>query len=180
MDKNLAMKEKSYNVFIAIFSVTVVILIAILYFLPDYEGMVNFDVTIFPLLNAIFNVFTFSFLLCSLYAIKNKNIKVHRNFILAAFVSTFFFLISYVTYHFLSEPTPFGGNSILKYVYYFILISHILLAILNVPLALLSVVRGYMGQVEKHRKIGKITMPIWLYVSFTGILVYVLISPYYG
>jgi putative membrane protein len=85
-----------------------------------------------------------------------------------------------VTYHYLTESTSYGGGGPLKYVYFFILITHILLAIVIVPLALITVTRGLNMQVEKHRKIARWTMPIWLYVSLTGVLVYLLISPYYA
>ena len=172
-------KDSNYTPLITIFSIVLVGLIATLFFLPGYKGTIGFNVKILPLLNAIFNLFTFLFLIISLIAIKRKNITVHRNFILFAFVTTALFLISYVTYHFLTVPTKFGGSEELKYFYYFILISHILLAIINVPLALISATRGFNMQIEQHRKIAKLTMPIWLYVSCTGVIVYLLISPYY-
>jgi putative membrane protein len=171
--------QRDYTTGIAIFSTLLIVIIAILFFLPEYEGEVTFDVTILPLLNAVFNCFTFTFLLCSLYSIKKKNIALHRNFIMAAFMTTALFLVCYVVYHFLTEPTKFGGADWLKYIYLFILLTHITLAIVNVPLALLSVTRGLNMQVEKHRKIARWTMPIWLYVSSTGVIVYLLISPYY-
>jgi putative membrane protein len=131
-------------------------------------------------LNAIFNSFTFVFLLAALYFIKQKNITLHKRFIFAAFTSTTFFLLSYVTYHYLTESTSYGGEGPLKYIYFFILITHILLAIVIVPLALITVTRGLNMQVEKHRKIARWTMPLWLYVSLTGVLVYLMIAPYYA
>lgn len=104
---------------------------------------------------------------------------MHRAFIGAAFVSTTLFLVSYVAYHYLTESTKYGGEGVLRSIYFFILITHILLAIVVVPLALISVVRGLQMNVEKHRKIARWTMPIWLYVSLTGVIVYLMISPYY-
>ncbi|WP_020615963.1 DUF420 domain-containing protein [Paenibacillus daejeonensis] len=172
-------KSRNYTLAIYIFSVVLIGAIAALFFLPQYDGDVGFDITILPLMNAIFNVFTFSFLMLSLFAIKKKNIKLHRNFVFAAFVTTFFFLICYVTYHFLTEPAVFGGSSVMRAIYLFVLISHILLAILNVPLALITVFKGLTMKVEQHRRIARWTMPIWLYVSGTGVIVYLLISPYY-
>ncbi|MDT9725040.1 DUF420 domain-containing protein [Xylanibacillus composti] len=172
-------RTKAMNMFVYALSAVLIIIIAILFFLPGYEGEVPFDVTILPLMNAIFNVFTFSFLVLSLVAIKKKNIKVHRRFIFAAFTTTAFFLLCYVTYHFLTEPAKFGGPGWLKGIYLFVLFTHIVLAVVNVPLALLSVVRGLNMQVEAHRRIARWTMPVWLYVSFTGVMVYLLISPYY-
>ncbi|WP_270169727.1 DUF420 domain-containing protein [Paenibacillus sp. SYP-B4298] len=174
------MKQKrSFTLPIVIFSIVLVGTIGLLFFLPAYEGEVGFDVTILPLLNAIYNLFTFSFLVISLIAVKKGNINRHRNFIMCAFVSTALFLVTYVVYHFLTEPTPFGGGPIMKMIYFFVLFSHILLAIVNVPLALIAVVRGFNMQIEKHRRIARWTMPVWLYVSATGVLVYILISPYY-
>ncbi|MFB9751673.1 DUF420 domain-containing protein [Paenibacillus hodogayensis] len=165
--------------YIVVFSIVLIGIIATLFFLPGYDGEIGFDVTIFPLLNAIFNCFTFVFLLVSLWAIKRKNIPLHRNFVLLAFVSTFFFLISYVIYHFLTEPAKFGGSPVVKIIYLFILATHVLLAIVNVPLALITATQGFAGRIKQHRRIARWTMPVWLYVSSTGVVVYLLISPYY-
>lgn len=173
------MQQKNYTPLIAILSVVLVAIIAVLFFLPAYDGEVHFDVTILPLLNAIFNCFTFIALVVALTAILKKNIRMHKAFIFAAFGSTTLFLISYVTYHYLTESTKYGGEGILRSIYFFVLLTHIVLAIVVVPLALMSVVRGLSMQVEKHRKIARWTMPIWLYVSFTGVVVYLMISPYY-
>ncbi|MBU7314692.1 DUF420 domain-containing protein [Paenibacillus oleatilyticus] len=172
-------KPRNFTALIAVFSIILIGVIAALFFMPKYEGTVGFDVTVLPLLNAIFNCFTFAFLLLSLYFVKKKNIAAHRNFVLLAFVTTALFLVSYVMYHFLTEPTKFGGSLWLKYVYLFVLITHVLLAIVNVPMALITVTRGFNMKIESHRKIARWTMPIWLYVSSTGVLVYLLISPYY-
>ncbi|WP_407946760.1 DUF420 domain-containing protein [Paenibacillus tarimensis] len=172
-------KERNWVLTIFGFSIILVGIITVLFFLPGYEGEVGFDVTILPLLNAIYNCFTFTFLIIALAAIKRRNIAVHRTFILAAFTTTALFLICYVIYHFLTEPTKFGGSEVMRYVYFFILVTHILLAIINVPLALLSIVWGYTNNISKHRKISRWTMPVWLYVSCTGVIVYLLISPYY-
>ncbi|MDP5275603.1 DUF420 domain-containing protein [Chengkuizengella axinellae] len=179
MTNSTPVKQRNFTPFIIAVSIILVAVIALLYFLPSYEAEVGFDITILPMLNAIFNSFTFIFLLLALIAIKRKNIKVHRNFILMAFTTTFLFLISYVTYHSLSESTKYGGDDFLRYIYFFVLLSHILLSIVIVPLALMSITRGFNMQIERHRKIARWTMPIWLYVSFTGVLVYLMISPYY-
>ncbi len=172
-------KTRNYKPFIIIVSIILIGAIGILSGIPGVENFDAFDITILPMLNAIFNTFTFLFLVGALIAIKKRNITVHKRFIYAAFVTTFFFLITYVMYHFLAESTPFGGSGVMAGFYYFILITHILLAAAIVPLALTSVARAWNGEVERHRKIVRFTMPIWLYVSFTGVLVYLLISPYY-
>lgn len=127
-------------------SVVINAVILILFFTPiGYRGDIEFVLTIFPRFNAILNNFTFVFLLAALFAMKKKNIKVHRNFIIAAFITTTLFCISYLTYH----------------------------------LALFAFFWGMSMQVEQHRKIVRWTMPVWLYISFAGVLVYTLISPYY-
>ncbi|CAM3525335.1 DUF420 domain-containing protein [Marinicrinis lubricantis] len=173
-------KYRNYTPWIVFLSIAINLIVAVLFFMPEYDGELAFDVTIFPLLNAVFNSFTFVFLCSALYFIKLKNIKLHRRFIFSAFVTTALFLVSYVTYHYLTESTPYGGEGILRGIYFFVLITHILLAIAIVPLALISLSRGLQMKVEKHRKIARWTMPIWLYVSLTGVIVYLMISPYYS
>jgi putative membrane protein len=170
---------KNYTPVIVILSILINLIVATLFFMPKVQADTGFDLTVLPLLNAVLNSFTFVFLIAALTMIKKKNIKLHRRFILAAFTTTAIFLISYLTYHGLAESTHYGGDGMLKYIYFFILLTHILLAIVIVPLALITLVRGLNMQVEKHRKIARWAMPIWLYVSLTGVLVYLLISPYY-
>lgn len=158
-------------------SVVLIGAIAVLSGMRGQKDFDAFDVTILPLMNAILNSFTFVFLVCALLAILKRNVTVHRRFIYAAFTTTFFFLLTYVTYHYLAPSTPYGGD--MAGLYYFVLITHIVLAAVIVPLALTSVARAWNMENERHRKIARWTMPIWLYVSFTGVLVYILISPYY-
>lgn len=172
-------KKRNYKPFVITLSIILIGAIGILAGMPGVEDFDAFDITILPLMNAIFNTFTFTFLVIALIAIKRKNVKVHLGFIYAAFTTTFLFLITYVSYHFLAPSTPFGGSGFIAGFYYFVLFSHIVLAAAIVPLALTSVTRAWNGEVSRHRKIARITMPIWLYVSFTGVLVYILISPYY-
>ena len=175
-----SVRERNWIPLIFVFTFVLVGVIALLFFLPGYEGEVGFDVTVLPLMNAIYNCFTLAFLIIALVAVKRKNIKMHRTFIWAAFVTTALFLVTYVVYHFLTEPTSYCGSEVMRYIYLFILATHVILAVVNVPLALISVTLGLGGKIRQHRRIGKWTMPIWLYVSFTGIVVYLMISPYYG
>ncbi|GKV66777.1 MULTISPECIES: DUF420 domain-containing protein [unclassified Sporosarcina] len=172
-------KKRNYKPPIIIISVILIGAIGVLAGMPGVENFTAFDITILPLLNAIFNSFTFIFLVCALVAILKKNITVHKRFIYAAFCTTALFLVTYVSYHFLSESTPYGGGGFMAGFYYFILITHIVLAAAIVPLALTSVARAWNMENARHRKIARWTMPIWLYVSLTGVLVYILISPYY-
>ena len=172
-------KQRNYMPLVIAVSVLINILVAVLFFLPGFGGFEHVDLTILPMLNAIFNSFTFVFLLTARYAIRQKNVRVHRGFIFAAFTSTTFFLVTYVAYHLLTETTTYGGTGPLRYIYFALLLSHVLLAIVIVPLALTSAIRGLTGQVQKHRRIARWTMPIWLYVSATGVIVYLMIRPYY-
>ncbi|WP_088104973.1 DUF420 domain-containing protein [Halalkalibacter urbisdiaboli] len=172
-------KKRNYKPFIIIVTIVINGLVFILSGLPPVENFNAFDVKILPLLNAILNSFTFLFLLAALIAIVNRKITMHRRFIYAAFTTTTLFLVTYVGHHFLSESTPYGGTGIMAGIYYFILITHIILAAIIVPLALTSVTRAWNMELERHRKIARWTMPIWLYVSLTGVLVYIMISPYY-
>lgn len=179
MEKNQAHKEKNYTPHIIILTIVINLIIVLLFFLPKQDREIPFDITLLPRLNAIFNSFTFIFLLAALFFILRKNIKMHRNFIFAAFTTTTLFLVTYLTYHYLAPSTSYGGEGILKSIYYFILITHISLAPIVVALALFSLVWGLTGKITKHRKIARWTMPIWLYVSLSGVLVFILISPYY-
>ncbi|MED4352321.1 DUF420 domain-containing protein [Schinkia azotoformans] len=174
-----SVKERNFTPIIVLLTIVINALVAFLYFMPKYDTLSDVDLTILPFLNAVFNSFTFVFLVASLVSIKQKNIKLHKRFILAAFTTTALFLVSYVTYHGMAESTAFGGEGIIRYVYYFILLTHIVLSAAIVPLALVTVARGFNMKVEKHRKIARWTMPIWLYVSLTGVLVYIMIAPYY-
>lgn len=179
MTKNNSLKDKNYTFPIVVTAIIINVVIAVLFFLPEKDHQIPFDVTILPRLNAIFNSFTFVFLLAAFYFIMKKNITLHRNFIFAAFTTTALFLITYLTYHYIAPSTAFGGDGLIKSVYYFVLISHISLAPIVVVLALFSLVWGLTNKITKHKKIARWTMPIWLYVSLSGVLVYILISPYY-
>lgn len=172
-------KKRNYKPAIIILSIVLIGAIGVLAGLPGVENFDAFDVTILPMMNAIFNVFTFLFLVGALTAILKRNIKVHRRFIYAAFVTTTLFLVTYVSFHYLASSTSYGGEGFMAGFYYFILITHIILAAAIVPLALTSVARAWNQEHERHKKIARWTMPIWLYVSFTGVLVYILIRPYY-
>lgn len=173
-------KQRNYTPIVVTLTIVINALVAVLFFMPKIGDFDHMDLTFLPMLNAIFNSFTFVFLLGALFAILKKNVKLHRSLIFAAFISTTLFLVTYVTYHALAESTSYGGEGILRYIYFFILITHIILAAVIVPLALLTVARALNRDVEKHRKIARWTMPLWLYVSLTGVLVYIMISPYYG
>lgn len=172
-------RDKQFLTIIAVLSVLIPIVVALLFYMPK-EGVSGVDVSFLPTLHAILNSLTAIALLVGYYYIKRNNARAHRGAMLAAFSLSAIFLVSYVTYHFLGERTIYGGEGALKYIYYFILLTHIVLAIAIVPLVLLSVYYGITNQLSRHRRISKWTFPIWLYVAVTGVLVYLLISPYYS
>ncbi|WP_018663176.1 DUF420 domain-containing protein [Heyndrickxia acidiproducens] len=173
--------NKNFTALIITVSLVANIVILLLFFTNiGYKGKVDFDINLLPRINAVFNSFTFIFLVCALIAIKRKNINVHRGFVLAAFASTFLFLITYLTFHYISpEAARYGGHGAIRTLYFFILITHSFLAAVIVPLALFALVWGWTMQVEKHKKIVRWAMPIWLYVSITGVIVYLMMAPYY-
>ncbi len=146
-----------------------------------------------PLLNAVLNGTCSILLLLSLFFIKQKNIAMHKRINITAFVLSSLFLVSYILFHYLAPETKYGdlnGDHILssaekmaagnlRFVYYVILISHIILAAIVLPLVLFSFNFGLQNQILKHKKIVRWTWPIWFYVTVTGVIVYILISPYY-
>lgn len=132
-----------------------------------------------PLLNAFINGTCTLLLLVSLWAIKRKNIQLHKNINLVTFSLSSIFLVSYVLFHWMAPETRYPADAPLRGLYLTILISHIILAAGVLPLILISFYRGLQMQTEKHRKIVRFAYPIWLYVTFTGVVVYLMISPFY-
>ena len=174
--------ERNIKRFIWTMAVVIPAAVALLFLIPPVENLsdeVKASLYVLPKLNALFNGTAFLCLIGAFVAIKNKNIKVHRAFNTTALILSMLFLVSYVAFHLTTESTKFGGEGWIRTVYFVILISHILLSTGIIPLVLFTYVRGLGMQVEKHRKIAKITWPIWLYVTATGVIVYLMISPYY-
>ena len=159
-------------------SIVVPLLVAILYLLPK-NFTVGEEVYFLPMLNAFLNGTTSILLVAGFIAIKNGKKETHKRIMLAALVLSILFLLSYVTYHALTESTPFGGEGMIKAIYLVILLTHIVLAIAIVPLVLISFSRALSAKFDKHKKIARITLPLWLYVTVTGVVVYLMISPYY-
>lgn len=171
-------KDRKFLTLIAILSVAIPVVVAVLFFMPK-SGNSSVDVSYLPAFHAILNSMTAVALVIGFYFVKQGNSKAHRAAMLVAFGLSSIFLVSYVTYHFLGQRTSYGGEGILVYIYYFILLTHIVLAVVIVPLVLLSVYFGITNQLKRHRRISNWTFPIWLYVAVTGVLVYLMISPYY-
>lgn len=174
--------EKNVKIFIWTMAVVIPVAVALLFLIPPVEALseeTRQSLYVLPKLNAIFNGTAFCCLIAAYIAIRNKNIKVHRAFTTSALALSVLFLVSYVAFHLTTESTKYGGEGWIRTVYLFILISHILLSTGIIPLVLFTYARGLGMQVEKHRKLARITWPIWLYVTATGVIVYVMISPYY-
>lgn len=133
-----------------------------------------------PFFHAILNGSTALLLIVGGYWIKKKQINLHRFAMMAAFVLSAIFLVSYVISKLSNDPTPYGGEGALRYVYFFILITHIILSVPVLPLAMLAIYRGVTGEIAKHKAIVKYTYPIWVYVAITGVLVYIFMAPYYA
>ena len=175
----LILKRKNVSKIIWIVSILIPVIVAMLLLIPG-GVMGNINVSFLPHLNGILNTLTTLSLLLGFYFIKvKKNANLHRRSMLTAFVLSCIFLVSYVVYHLQTEPTVYPSNS-LKPLYLFILITHILLAIVVVPLVLFSIYYATSNNFVKHLKIVRFAYPIWLYVAITGVLVYLMISPYYG
>lgn len=188
----LEKKDKKARLFIWLVSIVVFIGIAILSGIK-LDIPLSFDPHIFATINAIINSCVAVLLVAALIAVKSKRYFLHKRIMIAAIILSVFFLISYVCHHLLSGETKFGDLNhdgivsldekslagSLRYVYYFILITHIPLAGIILPFILFTAYRALSGDYEKHKKLARITWPVWFYVAVSGVLVYLLISPYY-
>ena len=168
-------ENNKYGIWIKIISVAIPVVVAIL-----FGVRVDYELPIFlPPIYSSLNALTAVLLVLALLAIKSKKIKLHQRLMQTCIALSLVFLVMYIAYHMTTDPTTFGGEGYVKSLYFFILISHILLSIALIPLVLISYVRAFQEEFPAHRKISKITFPIWLYVAVTGVIVYLMISPYY-
>jgi putative membrane protein len=188
------MKEKTYT--LPIITISIAIPMAVAFLIVGLHTKINlgFNTKNLPLFHAILNSTTAILLLASLYFIKNRRIHAHRTANLIAVVLSAVFLISYVIYHSSNPSVKFGdlnhdgllsdsektrvGN--LRYLYYFILSSHIILSGVIIPFVLFTLQKAFQERFDKHKKLARITWPLWFYVAVTGVIVYVMISPYYA
>lgn len=175
-DKN----NNLYLVLIGVLSVAIPVVVAFLLVIPQTGKLGDLNVSFLPHLNAVLNSATAISLVAGYYFIKKRMIKYHTTAMIAAFVLSSIFLICYVIYHYQAPATKFLGEGLIRGVYFIILITHIILAVVIVPLVLLSIYFAASKQFAKHRKITKWTFPIWLYVAVSGVVVYLMISPYYA
>lgn len=172
--------EKKYRVWIIVLSIVIPVVVAILFGikLKDY-GIDVEPLTFLPPIYATINGITALVLILAVRAIKNGNRKTHERLMKTAISLSVLFLVMYVAYHMTADSTKFGGEGFIRYVYFFILITHITLSIIIIPLVLFTYVRALAERFDKHKKLARITFPIWLYVAITGVVVYLMISPYY-
>jgi len=176
-DVNAIERKDSYNKLIVVLSIVIPVVVALLFRVPKVEG---YDFSFLPPIYAGINGLTAVFLVWAVMAIKNGKRAIHERLIKICITLSVLFLLMYIAYHMTSDPTPFGGTGVIKYLYYFILISHILLSVVVIPFVLFTYARAWRGDFVRHKALAKYTFPLWLYVAVTGVLVYLMISPYYS
>lgn len=169
-------KEKRFNRIIAIVSIVIPVVVAMLFTvkIPNVQPL-----SFLPPIYATINGITAILLLVAVWAVKEGREKLHQKLMTLNIGLSLLFLIMYIGYHMTSDSTSYGGDGFVKYFYYFILITHIILSIALIPLVLRTYVKAYLKDFDGHRALAKFTFPIWLYVAVTGVVVYVMISPYY-
>lgn len=187
--------EQRFRLSIILVSILIPTAVAILFTVKLKDFGIDVEpLSFLPPIYATINGLTALLLLMGVMAIKNGNKKVHERFMTTAIACSVVFLVMYVAYHMTADSTVYGdidGNKILdatekanagsiRHLYLFILLSHIALSIVIIPLVLITYVRALAARFDKHRKIAKITFPLWLYVAVTGVVVYLMISPYYA
>ena len=168
--------SRKYTILIWLLSIIIPITVAVLFRvrIPGVERL-----GFLPPIYATINGLTAILLIAAVFQIKKGNRKTHELLMKSCIILSVLFLGMYIAYHMTSDSTPYGGEGLLRYVYYFILISHIILSIVVIPFVLITFVRAISGDFYRHRKIARITFPLWLYVAISGVAVYIMISPFY-
>ena len=173
--------EQKFSKLIIIVSIVIPLVVAILFGVKLKDFGYNVEpLSFLPPIYATTNGLTAIILVAAVMAIKNGKRKLHEQLMTTAIALSVAFLVMYVAYHMTADSTRFGGEGVIRYVYFFILITHIILSIAIIPLVMITYVRALATRFDKHKKIAKITFPIWLYVAVTGVVVYLMISPYYA
>lgn len=172
--------EKKYNFWIVFLSILIPVAVAILLTirLKDF-GIQTEPMRFLPPIYATINGITGIILIIAVIAIKNKKRKLHESLMKFAIALSVLFLLLYITYHLTTEATKYGGEGISRTIYFILLVSHIGLSIITIPMVLISYVRALAEKFDKHKQLTRYTFPIWLYVTITGVIVYIMISPYY-
>lgn len=171
--------DKPIFKWITLISILVPIVVAVLLFMPSKVDLAGDWVYFLPHLNAVINSAASIALVMGLVFIKKRKVQLHQSAMTTAFVLGAIFLVSYVIYHASAESTSFGGEGYIKTIYYFLLISHIILAAVALFPILLAYYFGYTRKIAKHKATVKYAYPIWLYVTVSGVIIYLMISPYY-
>ncbi len=172
---NIAL-EKKLNTLAYVVSVVVLMLVGLM---RRVKIETDIDFSFLPPVHASLNALTAVILVVAFIHIKNGRVEQHRKAIYAAMFTSALFLLSYVLYHFTTPETRFGGEGVIRYVYFFILITHIILAALTLPFILLTFNRAYTDQFDRHKKMARWVFPLWLYVAVTGPVCYLMLKPYY-
>lgn len=175
MTPDLAL-EKRLNTLAYIVSAVVLLLVGAM---RRYKIDLGVDFSFLPPFHASLNALTAVILLAALYFVKNKNIEAHRKAIYAAMITSGLFLLSYVLYHFTTPETRYGGEGVMRTVYFVLLITHVVLAGAILPFILLTFNRAYTQQYDRHRRMAKWVFPLWLYVAITGPICYLMLRPFY-
>ena len=167
--------KERYGKLIIILSIVIPVAVAILFKvrIPGY------DFSFLPPIYASINGVTAILLITAFLAIRNKMRKLHERIMKICICLSASFLIMYILYHMTSDPTPYGGEGVWRYVYFIIMVTHIGLSVAVIPMVLFTLARALAGNFERHRALAKFTLPVWLYVAVTGVIVYLMISPYY-
>ena len=171
--------DRKARVFIILVSVIVFITISILSRVK-LDVQIGFDEHLFAKINATINSAVSLLLIAGLIAVRNLQYLLHKRIMIAAIILSCLFLVSYICHHLFTGETKFGGEGTIRYIYYFILGTHIVLAGIILPFILFTAYRSMIGEYARHKKLARITWPIWLYVAITGVVVYLMISPYYN
>ncbi|WP_456462573.1 DUF420 domain-containing protein [Lutibacter sp.] len=166
---------KKYNKRIVLLSILIPLVVAILFGVKIEVSLPVFLPPIYASINAL----TAVLLILAFWAVRNKKVELHKKLMKSAIVFSILFLMLYVVYHMTSNSTKFGGEGNLKTIYFLVLISHIILSIIVIPFVLITYVRAITNNIQLHKKIAKITFPLWLYVTISGVIVYLMIAPYY-
>lgn len=176
VNTNAIEKNEPYRKLAIALSVIVPVAVGLLFGMPKIKG---YDFGFLPPVYASLNGMTAILLVAAFVAIKNGNRRLHERLMKTCLFLSSLFLILYVIYHITTESTPFGAQGAVRYIYFFFLITHILLSIGVIPMVLFTFIRALGGNFERHRALARFTFPLWLYVAVSGVIVYLMISPYY-
>ena len=177
VEGGIEQKKDPYRKTIVVLSILIPVAVALLFGMPKIEG---YDTSFLPPIYATINGITAVLLVTAVISVRSGKRRFHEQIMKVCVALSALFLLLYLAYHLTSESTSFGGEGPIRYFYFFVLITHILLSIGVIPLVLFTFVRGITGDLSRHRALARYTFPIWLYVAVSGVIVYLMISPYYA